>query len=114
MQPIEYKSELELLRWLSNDLQGQRAILADKMKIKIEDVKESDLILNIGMKDKTKINEKYNHVIDFDFNFEKIISHFNIDRNNIEYKINFNKIIFKGDINFIDIKFNNEFKFTHS
>ena len=47
MQPIEYKSELELLRWLSNDLQGQRAILADKMKIKIEDVKESDLILNI-------------------------------------------------------------------
>ena len=114
MQPIEYKSEQELLNWLSNDLKEQRIILANKNKIKIEDVKESDLILNIGMKDKTKINEKYSHVMDFDFNFETIIDYFNIDKNNIEYKINFNKIFFKGNINFIDIKFNNEFEFTHS
>ena len=120
-QPFNYEEYDEdiLIRWLKIDLDAQRRKLVSQ-GIKREEIKNEDLMLNIGPKNLTKDFVDSKVKINFDFNLQYIMDELKcteIDEDGnskLSCKINLKEIIFNKKTDFSDINYNTDIKFHRS
>ena len=128
-QPKEYNDIIDLIKWLKFDLEQQKDEISKKNKIDKNEIKENNLILNIGKKesftfekedeDKIIINcpiifnefiDKKNNKINYKINLSNCIFTNNAKFNRLIYK---NKLIYNNEVNFSYSIFDTNITITH-
>ncbi|MEI0606571.1 hypothetical protein R4K48_06360 [Brachyspira pulli] len=98
-QPTEYNTEEELIDWLKWDLYRQTINISKELGIKLSEVKDTYLTINIG-------NENNNYKINFYFDFLNLLQL--LYNKKIDYEH-----IFNLKVRFININFDKEFCIQH-
>lgn len=127
-QPDIYNNLNELIDWLKYDLEKQRIDIAKNRNISPDDVKEEELVLHIGDKNKDSdainlLNQQY-ITYNMCFNFKHILKGIDNNKNTLKkdnkdyrvckYRINARHCIFNSDFETYQVIFEKEINFFNS
>ncbi len=127
-QPDTYNNENELIDWLKYDLEEQRKEIAKDRGISKDDVKDEELVLHIGDKNKDSdaidlLNQQYTDYNIY-FNFNRILEKIDNRKNTLrkdnkdyrvcKYRINARHCIFNSDFETYQVIFEKEINFFNS
>ena len=127
-QPDIYNNLNELIDWLKYDLEKQRIDIAKNRNISPDDVKDEELVLHIGDKNKDSdsidlLNQQYT-TYNIYFNFYRILEKIDNRKNTLrkdnkdyrvcKYRINARHCIFNSDFETYQVIFEKEVNFFNS